>query len=126
MIFFVMLCFKNFEVLGPADRILVYMTLWIQKCLAVSSQASNFQDAKRQLEALANADQPGPGHPNFVLAPLFTKATGTQEADVVKNYFKQLRQETVARVLPLFYPDGGPPNKWWFQFNKKKFMNYTL
>merc|ERR1739848_694562 len=101
--------FKNYEVQGAADRVLCYLTLWIQKCLSISSQASGYQDAKRQLEAQSNADQPAPGHPNFCagIQPLFTKASGQQEQETIKNYFKQLRQETVTRVLPLFYPDGG-------------------
>ncbi|CAE7331852.1 arcC [Symbiodinium pilosum] len=43
--------FKNFEVLGDADRVLVYLTLWIQKCLSVASQAGSPEDAARQLEA---------------------------------------------------------------------------
>lgn len=31
--------FAGREVLGNADRVLIYLTLWIQKCLSVSSQA---------------------------------------------------------------------------------------
>merc|ERR550525_87528 len=62
--------FRNFEVQGDADRVLVYLTLWIQKCLAVASQASGAQDATRQLDAMAGDDLPGPGDDSFVLGPL--------------------------------------------------------
>ncbi|CAE8619626.1 unnamed protein product [Polarella glacialis] len=116
--------FKNFEVLGDADRVLVYLTLWIQKCLSVASQASGLEDASRQLEVMASADMPGPGDAGFVLAPLFPSA-GALESQTAKAYLKQIRQESLYRLLPTLYP-GGQPNKWWFQFSKKKFMNFVL
>mmetsp|Transcript_41473 Transcript_41473/g.72835 ORF Transcript_41473/g.72835 Transcript_41473/m.72835 type:complete len:177 (+) Transcript_41473:145-675(+) len=117
--------FKNFEVQGSADKVLVYITLWIQKCLLTASQSSGMQDAKNQLERLATADIAVPGSPNFILAPFFTDPKNPQEANCFKDYSKQLRQETLARLLPMLYPNG-TPNKWWFQFCKKKFMNVAL
>eukprot|EP00933_Yihiella_yeosuensis_P055198 TRINITY_DN53909_c0_g1_i1.p1 TRINITY_DN53909_c0_g1~~TRINITY_DN53909_c0_g1_i1.p1 ORF type:complete len:176 (-),score=41.07 TRINITY_DN53909_c0_g1_i1:78-605(-) len=117
--------FKNFEVLGNADRVLVYLTLWTQKCLSVASQANGLEDATRQLEAMAAADMPGPGDNGFVLAPLFQTGNSAHECQTAKAYLKQLRQETVVRIMPLLYPEG-QPNKWWFQFAKKKFMNIAL
>merc|ERR1712146_616425 len=109
---------------GAADRVLVYLTLWIQKCISVANQASGYSDAKRQLEAQANADQPVPGNEKFVLNSLFDAKPA--EAETIKNYFKQLRNECVARMLPVLYPEKGDKNMWWFQFSKKKFMNLTL
>mmetsp|Transcript_63805 Transcript_63805/g.149569 ORF Transcript_63805/g.149569 Transcript_63805/m.149569 type:complete len:178 (+) Transcript_63805:50-583(+) len=116
--------FKNFEVLGDADRVLVYLTLWIQKCLSVASQAGSADDAARQLEVVAASELPGPGDSGFILGSWF-KAGPPQDCQMAKAYLKQLRQETASRLLPLFYPDG-QPNKWWFQFSKKKFMNIAL
>mmetsp|Transcript_87756 Transcript_87756/g.284067 ORF Transcript_87756/g.284067 Transcript_87756/m.284067 type:complete len:177 (+) Transcript_87756:107-637(+) len=116
--------FRNFEVLGAADRVLVYLTLWVQKCVAVAAQAGCAQDAGRQLEAMAGEDLPGPGDAGFVLAPLFPVGPAG-ECQTAKAYLKQLRQETLARLLPTLY-SGGQPNKWWFQFSKKKFMNIVL
>mmetsp|Transcript_28111 Transcript_28111/g.83948 ORF Transcript_28111/g.83948 Transcript_28111/m.83948 type:complete len:175 (-) Transcript_28111:60-584(-) len=116
--------FRNFEVLGDADRVLVYLTLWIQKCLTVASQANGFADATRQLETMAGEELPGPGDPQFVLTPLFSEGSA-QDSQTAKAYLKQLRLETLARLLPVLYPDG-QPNKWWFQFSKRKFMNIAF
>eukprot|EP00931_Biecheleriopsis_adriatica_P103536 TRINITY_DN7835_c0_g1_i1.p1 TRINITY_DN7835_c0_g1~~TRINITY_DN7835_c0_g1_i1.p1 ORF type:complete len:175 (+),score=34.23 TRINITY_DN7835_c0_g1_i1:54-578(+) len=116
--------FKNFEVLGDADRVLVYVTLWIQKCISVASQASGRDEAARQLEAMAAAEMPGPGEPAFILNQLF-KPGGDQDIQTAKAYLKQLRQESLVRLMPVLYPSG-QPDKWWFQFSKKKFMNIQL
>eukprot|EP00811_Abedinium_folium_P010508 NODE_19721_length_830_cov_5.371266.p1 GENE.NODE_19721_length_830_cov_5.371266~~NODE_19721_length_830_cov_5.371266.p1 ORF type:complete len:174 (+),score=43.54 NODE_19721_length_830_cov_5.371266:111-632(+) len=117
--------FRNFEVQGAADRDLIYLTLWIQKCLATAQQCSRFEEAKRQLEALANSDICGPGDNGFVLAPFFPAAKAPKDKETAMQYLKQLRQETVFRLLPVLYPNG-TANKWWFQFSKKRFMNLTL
>merc|ERR1711957_1141378 len=110
---------------GSPDRVLIYITLWIQKCLGVCSLTSGAEDARRQIEGMASADVPGPGDPQFILNPLFEPPSTAQEGVLARNYLKQLRQETVVRLLPLLYP-GGVPNKWWFQFSKKRFMNFVF
>lgn len=117
--------FKNFEVLGDGDRLLVYLTLWIQKCLFTADRANGMQDAQRQLEVLAGDERmPGPGDEKFLLAPFFSAGT-ISDSQAAKAYLKQLRLETVARLIQLLYPEG-QPNKWWFQFSKKKFMGMSL
>eukprot|EP00427_Karlodinium_veneficum_P016114 CAMPEP_0169139802 /NCGR_PEP_ID=MMETSP1015-20121227/43219_1 /TAXON_ID=342587 /ORGANISM="Karlodinium micrum, Strain CCMP2283" /LENGTH=145 /DNA_ID=CAMNT_0009205643 /DNA_START=1 /DNA_END=435 /DNA_ORIENTATION=+ len=88
--------FKGFQVLGSADLVLVYLTVWIQKCLFVAQLASSPQEAKKQLEALATSDLPAPGKQDFVLGSYFTAPNGAKETETIKNYLKQLRQETVA------------------------------
>eukprot|EP00927_Polykrikos_kofoidii_P028074 TRINITY_DN24571_c0_g1_i1.p1 TRINITY_DN24571_c0_g1~~TRINITY_DN24571_c0_g1_i1.p1 ORF type:complete len:204 (+),score=20.91 TRINITY_DN24571_c0_g1_i1:83-613(+) len=116
--------FKNFEVLGPADRVLIYLTLWIQKCLFVAFQAPNPDEAVRQLESLAASEIPGPGDPKFLLGPLFLPGDA-RDAQTARNYLKQLRQETFARMSPLMFIEG-QQNKHWFMFSKKRFMNIAF
>lgn len=116
--------FKNFEVLGDADRVLVYLTLWIQKCLSVAAQASGVDEATRSLEVLAASDLPGPGDSGFILNSFFKPGT-PQDCQIAKACLKQLRQETAHRFLKILYPSG-QLNKWWSQFSKKRFMNLTL
>ncbi|CAK0890688.1 unnamed protein product, partial [Prorocentrum cordatum] len=106
-------------VLGGGDRVLIYLTLWIQKCLATADRASGAEDASRQLEAMAAADLPGPGDPGFVIASLIP-AGAPHDNQVAKAYLKQLRQETLHRLLPLLYGADGQANKWWFQYAKKR------
>merc|ERR1711957_203975 len=115
--------FKEFEMKGGSDKLMAYLIVLISKCLAMAVQASGHKEAQKQLEALVNGDKfAGPGDATFCLS-MYCQKGGEQDA---KAYFKQLRQETVARMLPrMYYPDGNP-NKWWFQFAKKKFMNLKL
>merc|ERR1711971_891977 len=114
--------FKEFELQGGGDKVLAYLTLWVQSILMTASQASGLKDGQRQLEAKANAENfSAPGDANFVFAG-YAQRGGEAAA---KAYFKQLRRETVARMIPRLYPDGNP-NKWWFQFSKKKFMNMRI
>ena len=48
------------------------------------------------------------------------------DADTLRSYFKQLREETGRRVLQRAYTESGELNKWWMAFSKKKFMNKAL
>lgn len=118
--------FRSFEVAGGVDRVLVYLTLWIQKCLGVASTSGNPEEVRRQLETLAASDTfPGPGDVGFALASLIPTGATLQETQAARGYLKQLRQETLVRFLPLLYPDGRP-NKWWLQFARRRFMNLSL
>eukprot|EP00929_Paragymnodinium_shiwhaense_P052876 TRINITY_DN26476_c0_g1_i1.p1 TRINITY_DN26476_c0_g1~~TRINITY_DN26476_c0_g1_i1.p1 ORF type:complete len:181 (+),score=48.12 TRINITY_DN26476_c0_g1_i1:128-670(+) len=117
--------FRNFEVKGPGDRVLIYLTCWISKCLSVASQASNYDLACRQLEAAAASELPGPGDDGFgPLTSLFSAGDPRDAADA-RNYLKQLRQETLNRLLPKLF-ENGVLNKHWMQFAKRKFMGIAF
>lgn len=47
-------------------------------------------------------------------------------ADLMRQYFLQLRHETGARVCEKVFSEDGKPNKWWICFAKKKFMDKSL
>ncbi|WRX32223.1 Actin-related protein 2/3 complex subunit 3 - like 1 [Theobroma cacao] len=42
---------------------------------------------------------------------------------LLRNYLKQIREETSGRLLSVAYRPNGTPNKWWLAFAKRKFMN---
>lgn len=44
-------------------------------------------------------------------------------AELFRNYLKQIREETSGRLLSVAYRSNGTPNKWWLAFAKRKFMN---
>ncbi len=48
-----------------------------------------------------------------------------QHAGRLREYLKQLRQETITRLLGKFEPDWRAA-KWWFSFSKRKFLNKSL
>lgn len=51
-----------------------------------------------------------------------------QEAEQLRQYLSQVRQELAARLLARVYEDSedGKPSKWWLSFTKRKFMGKAL
>lgn len=50
-----------------------------------------------------------------------------QEAEGLKQYMSQVRQELAVRLLARVYEeDETKPSKWWLSFTKRKFMGKAL
>ena len=50
-----------------------------------------------------------------------------QEAEQLKQYISQVRQELAVRLLARVYDEGDArPSKWWLSFSKRKFMGKSL
>lgn len=50
-----------------------------------------------------------------------------QEAEQLKQYLSQVRQELAVRLLSRVYDeDETKPSKWWLSFTKRKFMGKSL
>ncbi|KAJ1630361.1 actin-related protein 2/3 complex subunit 3 [Pavlovales sp. CCMP2436] len=120
--------FRNFEVRGPADRLLVYLTLYVTECLKKIESAPSRADATKSLTNMALELFTIPGDANFALAPYFPAPENKQEADFVRGYFRQLREETGRRLLDKCYIEGETkvPSKWWTSFSKRRFMNKAI
>jgi len=116
--------FRNFEVKGPADRVLLYLTYYIKQAL-LKIEKLNKADAEKALYQLAIENFLIPGDNGFAFGGFFHNPNGRQEADTVRAYFTQLRQELGTRLIDRVYPPGGEAaaSKWWICFNKRKFMN---
>jgi len=118
--------FKNFEVKGPADRLLVYITLYISQALLKMPNQSK-QNAEKQLFQLAIENFALPGDKNFALGGIVTNPTNRGETDQIRQYLTQIRQETGYRLLEKVYAaNQAQPDKWWMCFNKRKFLNKNL
>ena len=85
---------------------------------------------KTQSEAKKNVtrislDQrfPIPGDKDFCLGGFFNAPATANDSDTIRQYLLQLRQECANRLLDRIYNADGTPNKWWFQFSKRKFLN---
>ena len=100
--------FRNFEIKGPADRVLIYLTLFLQECLGKLSNNPSFNEAQKILLTHALQSFPLPGEPQFPLNAMYEKPssrmnTGTHTLksilDALKNYLVQLKQEFVNRFL---------------------------
>lgn len=142
--------FRNFEIKGPADRLLIILILFVSDCLAKIGTARtvpNQIDANKSLNTLAVDNFPIPGDANFPLNAHY--ATPESRADAGEYYFEesvtameddtwshveylrgyltQTRQELAARLIEKLYADGtGKPSKWWMSFQKRRFMNRSL
>lgn len=50
-----------------------------------------------------------------------------QEAEQLRQYLSQVRQELAVRLLARVYDgDETKPSKWWLSFTKRKFMGKSL
>ena len=50
-----------------------------------------------------------------------------QDAELLRQYLSQVRQELAARLLARVYDeDDHKPSKWWLSFTKRKFMGKSL
>jgi actin related protein 2/3 complex subunit 3 len=58
---------------------------------------------------------------------MFEAPANRQDAEVLKQYLMQVRQELALRLLARIYEDGSDrPSKWWLSFTKRKFMGKSL
>jgi len=119
--------FRNYEVEGPADRLLIYLTLYITQCLNVIRNKSS-SEASKLLYSLALENFSLPGEANFPLGGMVTAPAGRADADALRVYLTQARQELGVRLVATVYKgsNGQQPSKWWMQFSKLKFMDMEL
>ncbi|KAL7752968.1 subunit of the Arp2/3 complex [Sorochytrium milnesiophthora] len=125
--------FRNFEIKSPADRVLIYLILFIGDCLSKLSRGSTAsvlatpqQEAFKVLNTHALNSFSVPGEPGFPLNALYAPPANRNDADAMRSYIGQLRQELVVRLVERIYAPDGRLSKWWMAFAKKKFMGKNL
>ena len=115
--------FRNYEVQGPADRILLYLTFYTHQCLMRIRRCKNKTDADKTLYLVALEQFDCPGDRNFILGGFLGKPDNNKEKELWRSYIKQCRQELGLRLTPLVFPDEkAPPSKFWMCFVKRKFL----
>jgi actin related protein 2/3 complex, subunit 3 len=68
-----------------------------------------------------------PGDAGFPLNQLFEGPKDRYEAETLRQYMMQMRQELGGRLVNRVYADGSDrPSKWWLSFTKRKFMGKSL
>ncbi|XP_033113506.1 actin-related protein 2/3 complex subunit 3-like isoform X2 [Anneissia japonica] len=119
--------FKEYEIKSAADRVLIYITLYITECLKKLQKCPSKNAAVKEMNTLGIENFSIPGEPNFPLNALYQKPADRNEADTLRQYMTQIRQETGARIIEkVFDPVTDKPSKWWMCFTKKKFMDKSL
>ena len=116
--------FKNFNIDGDADKVLVYLTVFIQKCLEKANDP-NPAKAKENMKKLVDQCEYIPKTENFFNV-LVTKKDS--EVPNLQKYLKSLRKETVERLIYILFEDEKTKMdfKYWVALGKKKFMGYEM
>ncbi|KAJ3504811.1 hypothetical protein NM208_g16282 [Fusarium decemcellulare] len=120
--------FRNFEIQGPADRLLVYGIWFVSDCLTKIRPQASLRDAQKDVMNLAlDLNFAIPGDPGWPLNQMYEPPRDRQEAEQLKQYLSQVRQELAVRLLARVYDeDESKPSKWWLSFTKRKFMGKSL
>ncbi|KAF9559926.1 subunit of the Arp2/3 complex [Mortierella antarctica] len=117
--------FRNFEIKGDADRVLIYLILFISECLGKLARNPSLREAEKILSTLAVGNFAIPGDATFPLNALYASPSNKMDADLLRQYLTQLRQEMAVRLPNRIY-ENDKPGKWWMCFQKRKFMNKSL
>ncbi|KAG6553857.1 hypothetical protein Mapa_004774 [Marchantia paleacea] len=118
--------FRKFEVKSSADKLLIYLTLYINMALKRIEACKTEADGIKAIISLGLEKFPIPGEGGFPLGGLLTPPQSREEAELFRSYLKQAREETSGRLIERVYRPNGRPNKWWLAFAKRKFMNIML
>ncbi|KAJ2160597.1 subunit of the Arp2/3 complex [Coemansia sp. RSA 552] len=119
--------FKNFEIKGDGDRLLIYVILFVSQCLNKLRPTTTPSEATKQLYTLAVTNVVIPADPHFPLQSMYPQVLGRQDADTLRQYLQQVRQETAQRLVAQVYKDGAQqPSKWWLCFQKRHFMGKSM
>lgn len=119
--------FKNYEIKSPADRVLIYLTLYVTECLKKLQKIGSKEEAKKEMATMAIINFDIPGDAKFPLNALYGKPQDRNEGDQCKAYFTQMRQELGQRIIDKVYdPNTNKPSKWWMCFVKRRFMDKSL
>lgn len=118
--------FKNFDIKGPADRLLIYGILFVSDCLGKLSPQLPLKDAVRALNNLALDSFALPGDAGFPMNAMYQGPALKNDADLLRGYLQQFRQELADRLLKRVYADQDTPSKFWLAFTRKRFMNRSL
>lgn len=118
--------FRTYEIKSEADRVLIYIILYITECLKKLQKCMSKNDGQKEMFTLAINKFDIPGDATFPLNSVYSKPGSPTEADLMRQYLLQIRQETGTRICDKVYGEDGKPSKWWLCFAKKKFMDKSL
>lgn len=120
--------FRSYEIQSDADRVLIYLILYITECLKRLSKCRSKDEAKAEMYSLAISRFDIPGDPSFPLNSMFQRPAKQELVEMMKNYMTQLRQECGKRLVDKVFDqqDLSKPSKWWICFTKRRFMDISL
>jgi actin related protein 2/3 complex subunit 3 len=117
--------FKNYPIKGDADKILVYASVFISKCLEVAYN-QDIDKGKALMKSLVDDCEWSPNYKaHFLNTIVSVKAN---EINDLQAYLKTIRKEIVLRLMYILYDSDYKTLdlKYWLGFAKKKFMGYDM
>ena len=106
---------------------LIYGILFLSDCLTKVKSNMDSRAAEKALLNGALEQFSIPGEPGFPLNQAYEAPRDRNEAETLRSYLSQVRQELAMRLHQRLYADGGSaPSKWWLSFTKRKFMGKSL
>ncbi|KAI7820224.1 putative ARC18-subunit of the Arp2/3 complex [Kickxella alabastrina] len=115
--------FKNFEIKGNGDRLLIYTIFFISQCLNKIKATMPLGEATKALYSLAVSQVVIPADAGFPLHSMYPAVADRAEADMLRQYLLQVRQEVATRLVTVVYAGG---HKWWLCFQKRHFMGKVM
>ena len=94
--------FKNFEIKGPGDRILIFLTVLIQRILEIIAASPKKEEADKTLARFAMDSIPSPGEAGFFMGNVITKPANDFEASKFRDYLKHVKAETIRRITFMY------------------------
>lgn len=119
---------KNYEIQSDADRVIIYLTLFISECLKRLQKCTSRDQAIQEMYSLSISRFDIPGDPSFPLNGMFHRPAKSEHVELMKSYITQLRQECSLRLVDRVFNEQNPskPSKWWTCLTKRRFMDITL
>jgi len=119
--------FKSFPIKSDADKLLIYISVLIAKCLEIGHFYQNDNNkAKNMIKSLIDEGEWSPNLKSHFLNNLLT--VETSQVSELQNYLKSVRKETISRIIYLLYDSETKTMdlKYWLGYAKKKFLGYEF
>ena len=116
--------FSNFKVKGPADRTVVYLTCFIQKCLEEIKRQNDETKARQIVDQIVKEAVDANAKNFFMRALGLLKEGDAAQAMKMAKYLKECKEECAKRLLNILYDKetGDMDRKYWLTFGKRLFL----
>lgn len=117
--------FKNFPIKGDADKLIIYISVFISKCLDVANNI-DIEKAKSLMKALVDDCEWSPNYKSHFFNALVS--IKTNEIAELQAYLKGIRREVVLRLMYILFDSDYKTLelKYWLAFGRRKFMGYDM
>ena len=118
--------FSTFDFQGAADRTLVMLTVFISECIIKAARTKSKDDGTKLLYGLGvEKNFAIPGEKGWYLGGHMPDPQTREEADLIRGYMRQCREEICGRIQDKLWNADGSANKWWMMFSKRQFMGVS-